>query len=486
VSNKIAEHAPGAVWRAAGRLCYRRGTFVAGTLLVRGPSQVLETVAKLRASQGGPLRGTVRVPGDKSISHRSLILGALAAGRTTIAGLLEGDDILSTAGALRALGSRIERADNGLWIVDGRGLGSFEEPATTLDLGNSGTGVRLLMGVVATAPFTSFFTGDASLCRRPMARVTDPLRKMGAQILSRSGNRLPLALTGADEPTPIEYTLPVPSAQVKSAILLAGLGTPGETTVIEPEKTRDHTERMLRRFGAEVRVRDEGAQRHITIVGEPELRPMAVHVPGDPSSAAFLAVAALMVPGSKVRIEHVGMNPLRTGIFASLREMGADIRFENEREEDDEPTADIVVTHSPLTAITVPAERAPSMIDEYPIFAMAAAIAKGTTRMAGLAELKVKESNRLSAIAEGLRACGVKVAEDGDALTVEGSSGAPAGGAEVDAHLDHRIAMSFLVLGMAATRPIGVTGAETIGTSFPGFATLMGGLGANIRAEGNA
>ena len=443
-------------------------------------------MAKLRASQGGPLRGTVRVPGDKSISHRSLILGALAAGRSSISGLLEGDDILSTAGALRALGARIERAPNGLWIVDGKGLGAFEEPGTTLDLGNSGTGVRLLMGVVATSPFTSFFTGDASLCKRPMARVTDPLRRMGAQILARSGTRLPLALTGADEPTPIEYTLPVPSAQVKSAILLAGLGTPGETTVIEPEPTRDHTERMLRRFGAEVRVRDEGGKRYITVVGEPELQPMAVHVPGDPSSAAFLAVAALLVPGSRVRIEHVGMNPLRTGIFASLIEMGADIRLENQREEDDEPTADMVVTHSALHAIAVPAERAPSMIDEYPIFAMAAAVAKGTTRMAGLAELKVKESNRLAAIADGLRACGVKVAEEGDALTVEGSGSGPAGGVEVDAHLDHRIAMAFLVLGLAAKKPIAVTGAETIATSFPGFATLMGGLGGNISAEGNA
>ncbi len=274
-------------------------------------------MAKLRASPSGPLKGTVRVPGDKSISHRSLILGALAAGRTTVSGMLEGDDILSTAGALRALGARIERNKDGRWVVDGPGLGALREPSSVLDLGNSGTGARLMMGVVASHPFTSFFTGDASLCKRPMARVAEPLRRMGAQILSRSGNRLPLAVTGAEEPTPIEYTLPVPSAQVKSAILLAGLGTAGETTVIEPEATRDHTERMLRRFGATVRVSDEKKDgktiRRITIVGEPELRPNIVNVPGDPSSAAFLAVAALIIPGSEVRIENVGMNPLRTG-----------------------------------------------------------------------------------------------------------------------------------------------------------------------------
>ncbi len=441
-------------------------------------------MAKLRASPSGPLRGAVRVPGDKSISHRALIVGALAAGRTTVTGMLEGDDILSTAGALRALGARIERQPDGRWVVDGPGLGSFQEPAGVLDLGNSGTGARLMMGVVATQPFTSFFTGDASLCKRPMARVTDPLRKMGAQVLARTGARLPLAITGSEETTPIEYTLPVPSAQVKSAILFAGLGTAGETTVIEPEPTRDHTERMLRRFGATVRVGDKlvGGKklRHVTIVGEPELRPNAVNVPGDPSSAAFLTVAALSVPGSEIRIENVGMNPLRTGIFDSLREMGADIRFENRRDQDDEPTADIVVKASRLRGISVPAERAPSMIDEYPVFAMAASLAKGTTRMEGLAELKVKESNRLAAIAVGLKACGVRVAEDGDALTVEGLGGAPPGGAMVDAALDHRIAMAFLVLGLASRSPIGVDGTETIATSFPGFASLMGSLGASI------
>ena len=426
----------------------------------------------------------MRVPGDKSISHRALILGALAAGRTAVSGMLEGDDILATAGALRALGAQIERGKDGRWLVDGPGLGALREPASVLDLGNSGTGARLMMGVVANHPFTSFFTGDASLCKRPMARVAEPLRRMGAQILSRSGNRLPLAVTGSDEPTPIEYTLPVPSAQVKSAILLAGLGTSGETTVIEPEATRDHTERMLRRFGATVRVSDETIDgkkmRRITVVGEPELRPSAVVVPGDPSSAAFLAVAALILPGSEVRIENVGMNPLRTGLFDSLLEMGADIRFENQREKDDEPTADMIVRASALKAIKVPASRAPSMIDEYPIFAVAAALARGTTRMEGLAELKVKESDRLSAIAKGLRACGAKVAEDGDALTVEGSGGALSGGTNVDAALDHRIAMAFLIAGLASKSAVTVEGTETIATSFPGFAALMEGLGATL------
>ncbi|MBM3507045.1 MAG: 3-phosphoshikimate 1-carboxyvinyltransferase [Alphaproteobacteria bacterium] len=441
-------------------------------------------MAKLRASPSGPLKGTVRVPGDKSISHRSLILGALAAGRTIVSGILEGDDVLSTAGALRALGAHIERTKDGRWVVDGLGLGAMREPGSVLDLGNSGTGARLTMGVVATQPFTSFFTGDASLCKRPMARVTDPLKRMGAQILARSGTRLPLAITGSEEATPIEYTLPVPSAQVKSAILLAGLGTAGETTVIEPEPTRDHTERMLRRFGATVHVSDEKAdgkmQRRVTVVGEPELRPAPVQVPGDPSSAAFLAVAALILPGSEVRIENVGMNPLRTGVFESLREMGADIRFENERKDGDEEIADLVVRASALRAISVPAERAPRMIDEYPIFAVAAALAHGTTRMEGLAELKVKESDRLSAIANGLRACGATVAEDGDALTVEGLGGPLPGGANIDAALDHRIAMVFLVAGLAARSAVTVDGTETIATSFPGFASLMEGLGASI------
>jgi 3-phosphoshikimate 1-carboxyvinyltransferase len=441
-------------------------------------------MARLRASPSGPLRGSVRVPGDKSISHRSLILGALAAGRTTVTGMLEGDDILSTAGALRALGARVERQADGRWVVDGLGLGALHEPTGVLDLGNSGTGARLMMGVVASQPFTSFFTGDASLCKRPMARVAEPLRRMGAQILARSGTRLPLAVTGSEESTPIEYTLPMPSAQVKSAILLAGLSTAGETTVLEPEPTRDHTERMLRRFGATVRVADEKTngkfRRRITLVGEPELRPTSVSVPGDPSSAAFLAVAALSVPGSELRIEKVGMNPLRTGIFDSLREMGADIRFENRRDQDDEPTADIVVKASKLKGIRVPAVRAPSMIDEYPVFAMAASLAAGRTHMDGLAELKVKESDRLGAIAAGLKACGVRVTEDGDALAVEGLGGPPPGGATVDAALDHRIAMAFLVLGMSSKSPISVDGTETIATSFPGFASLMGSLGATI------
>ena len=439
-------------------------------------------MANLRASPSGPLKGTIRVPGDKSISHRALILGAMAAGRTTVHGLLDGQDTRSTAAALRALGARIERSSDGIWVVDGPGIGAFREPPCALDLGNSGTGARLLMGVAATHPFTTFFTGDASLCRRPMGRVAEPLRRMGAQILSRTGTRLPLAVTGAEEPTPIDYTLPVASAQVKSAILLAGLGTAGETTVIEPVPTRDHTERMLRRFGATVRTETAAAGTRITVVGEPELRPAFVEVPGDPSSAAFVAVAALLVAGSEVRIAKVGMNPLRTGLFDVLRQMGADLLIVNREEKGDEPTGDLIVRASSLHSVDIPAERAPSMIDEYPILAVAAAFAAGTTRMYGLGELRLKESDRLAAVAGGLRACGVDVIEEADALSIEGKGGGVPGGAELSAGLDHRIAMAFLVLGLAAKNPVGVAGAETIASSFPGFSSLLGGLGASFSA----
>ena len=439
---------------------------------------------KLSASRAAKLEGTVSVPGDKSVSHRALILGALAAGTTNIRGLLEGDDVLCTKDALAAMGAKFTRTGEGAWRAEGRGVGGLSEPTQVLDLGNSGTGTRLLMGVVAVHAFTSFFSGDASLNSRPMRRVSDPLRKMGAQIVARSGDRLPLAVIGTPEPVPISYTLPVPSAQVKSAILLAGLGAPGETTVIEPEPTRDHTERMLTRFGAKVRVTPEGKGRRITITGQPELVPGNIHVPGDPSSAAFVMVAALLVPGSDVRILGVGTNPLRTGLFDCLREMGADLTIENLREQEGEPLADLRVRGSSLRAIDVPPERAPSMIDEYPILAVAAAAAKGTTRMTGLAELKVKESDRLAAISRGLTACGVKFTEMADGLEIEGCNGQAPGGGLVDAKLDHRIAMAFLVLGLAAKAPVTVDGAETITTSFPGFTDLMGKLGAPIQTLG--
>ena len=435
----------------------------------------------LTSGTAGPLNGRVRVPGDKSISHRALILGSLAVGRTQIRGLLEGEDVLRTAAAMRALGATLARGAGGEWSVDGVGIGGLAEPEETLDLGNSGTGARLLMGLVAAHPITAFFTGDASLRRRPMARVIEPLSRMGARIIARDGGRLPLAVIGATSPLPIEYRLPVASAQVKSAVLLAGLGAPGATTVIEPEATRDHSERMLLHFGAAVTVAAaEGNGRRITLHGQPELRAANLVVPGDPSSAAFPMVAALLMPGSQVVIEGVGVNPLRSGLFETLREMGADLAFSNERVEGGEPVADIAVRASRLRGIEVPASRAPRMIDEYPILAVAAAFARGRTVMHGLGELRVKESDRLGAIAQGLAACGVKLAVSGDTLAVEGSDAPPAGGAAIQTQLDHRIAMAFLVLGMAARQPVRIDDGETIGTSFPGFVGLLNGLGATI------
>jgi 3-phosphoshikimate 1-carboxyvinyltransferase len=408
-----------------------------------------------------------------------LILGALAVGRTRVKGLLEGDDVLRTAAAMRMFGADIARESNGDWRIDGVGIGGLAEPADVLDLGNAGTGARLLMGVAASHPMTSFFTGDASLRRRPMARVIEPLSLLGARITARDGGRLPLVVEGALAPIPITYRLPVPSAQVKSAVLLAGLNAPGETTVIEPQPTRDHTERMLRHFGGDVTVADEGGI-HVRIKGQPELRGADLAIPGDPSSAAFPLVAALLSPGSEVVIEGVGVNPLRTGLFETLQEMGAPVAIANERIEGGEPLADITVRAGPLTGVDVPAERAPRMIDEYPILAVAAAFARGTTRMHGLAELRVKESDRLAAIAEGLAACGAKVAIAGDMLTVEGTGAPPAGGAAIASKLDHRIAMAFLVLGMAARAPTRIDDSDTIATSFPGFVALMNGLGAKI------
>jgi 3-phosphoshikimate 1-carboxyvinyltransferase len=426
-----------------------------------------------------PLTGTVRVPGDKSISHRALMFGALAVGRTEITGLLEGEDVLATAAAMRALGAGVERRPDGAWIIDGVGLGGLGEPEDMLDLGNSGTAARLLLGVLATHPFTTFITGDASLRSRPMRRVTDPLSRFGAAFVARDGGRLPLAVTGAANPVPTVYRLPVPSAQVKSAVLLAGLNTPGETTVIEPQATRDHTERMLGHFGARVTIEPDGeGGRRITVRGQPELTAAPITVPGDPSSAAFPLVAALIVPGSEVRVANVGLNPGRTGLLASLKEMGAEIAFENERTAGGEPVADLRVRAGALRGAEIPPERAPSMIDEYPVLAVAAACAHGRTVMRGLAELRVKESDRLTGIAEGLARCGVKVAVEGDDLIVEGDGGPPRGGAAIATRLDHRIAMAFLVLGLAAREAVRIDDARPIATSFPDFVPLMARLGA--------
>jgi 3-phosphoshikimate 1-carboxyvinyltransferase len=431
-----------------------------------------------------PLAGRCRVPGDKSISHRALILGALSVGRTRVSGLLEGEDVLRTAAALGALGAGVERGDDGVWTVTGVGIGGLGEPDDVLDLGNSGTGARLLMGTVASHPFTSVFTGDASLRKRPMGRVAEPLGKIGARFVGRDGGRLPLAVVGAENPMPISYRLPVPSAQVKSAVLLAGLNAPGETVVEEPLPTRDHSERLLRHFGADVLVEplNDGGRR-IRVKGQPELAAADLIVPGDPSAAAFLAVAALIVPGSEIVIEGVGVNPLRGGLYTTLREMGADIAFADERVEGGEPVADLVVRAGRLKAVAVPAERAPSMIDEYPILAVAAAFAEGQTVMHGLAELRVKESDRLAAIAQGLASCGAQVTVAGDTLAVQGN-GPPAGGGAIATRLDHRIAMAFLVLGMAAQKPVRIDDGATIATSFPGFAALMNRLGAAIAEDG--
>jgi 3-phosphoshikimate 1-carboxyvinyltransferase len=421
------------------------------------------------------------VPGDKSISHRALILGALAVGRTRIEGLLEGEDVLRTVAAVRALGAKAERDPDGAWTVTGVGVGGFAEPGDVLDFGNSGTGIRLMLGALASTPLTAVFTGDASLRRRPMGRVARPLERMGARILARDGDRLPLTLVGATDPLPISYTLPVPSAQVKSAVLLAGLNAPGETTVIEPLATRDHTERMLRHFGASVvTTATAGGGRQIRLKGEVELKGGDLVVPGDPSSAAFPIVAALILPGSEIEIAGVSINELRTGLLLTLGEMGARIERVNVRTAGGEEVADLVVRASALRGVEVPAERAPSMIDEYPALAVAAAFAQGRTVMRGLGELRVKESDRLAAMAEGLAACGVSLETEGDALSVEGLGGRPRGNAEIAARLDHRIAMAFLVMGLAAERPVSIDDGETINTSFPGFVRLMNGLGATI------
>jgi 3-phosphoshikimate 1-carboxyvinyltransferase len=437
---------------------------------------------KLIAHPAARLRGRARAPGDKSVSHRALMFGALALGETAITGLLTGEDVLCTAAALRAMGAQISH-DNGVWRVRGFGVGGGQEPAEVLDLGNSGTAARLLTGILASHPFTSFMTGDASLRSRPMRRVIDPLSRMGARFEAREGGRMPLCIVGTDEMVPIEYTLPMASAQVKSCVLLAGLNTAGETTVIEPEPTRDHTERMLRHFGAEVRVEPaEGGGKRITVVGWPELKARDIDVPGDPSSAAFAIVAAAVRPGSDVLVENVGINPLRAGLYTTLKEMGADLVYKNEREVGGEPVADLQVRGCELKGVEVPPDRAPTMIDEYPVLAVAAACARGATRMLGLAELRAKESDRLSSVAAGLAANGVKHEMGKDSLTVQGDGKPPAGGGLVKTHLDHRIAMAFLVLGLAAREAVAVDDGSPIDTSFPGFANLMNGLGAKIEA----
>ena len=435
----------------------------------------------LAAHRSGPLKGRLRVPGDKSISHRALIFGALAVGETWIKGLLEGEDVINTAKAMRALGATVERTGEGEWRVCGVGVAGFREPEAALDFGNSGTGCRLIMGAVAGCPITATFDGDASLRKRPMQRILDPLELMGARAISMAdGGRLPVALAGARDPMPLVYRTPVPSAQIKSAVLLAGLAAPGETTVIEDEASRDHTERLLAHFGAKVTVDVESdGVRKITLRGEPELHPARVAVPADPSSAAFPMVAALIVPGSEILLTDVMTNPLRTGLIATLREMGAGIEALDCRSEGGEELADLRVRASSLRGVEVPAARAPSMIDEYPMLAVAASFAKGTTVMRGLQELRVKESDRLAAVADGLRANGVAVEVEGDDLLVEGS-GQPLGGATVITHMDHRIAMAFLVMGLATKKPVGVDDVSIVTTSFPDFAPLMRGLGADL------
>jgi 3-phosphoshikimate 1-carboxyvinyltransferase len=438
-------------------------------------------VSTLTARRGGPVQGRARVPGDKSISHRALILGALAVGESTVAGLLEGEDVLHTADAMRALGARLERGGDGLWRIHGVGVGGFAQPSGPLDFGNSGTGCRLALGAVAGCPVTATFDGDASLRQRPMRRVLDPLERMGARVVDcAEGGRLPLTLQGARDPVPIVYESPVPSAQLKSAVLLAGLAAPGETTVIETEASRDHTERMLKHFGARIVSRVHGEHgRRITLQGQPELAPANVVVPADPSSAAFPLVAALIVPGSNLVLEAVMTNPLRTGLYATLREMGAKIEVLATRDDGGEEVADLRATTSALKGVDVPAERAPSMIDEYPVLAVVASFAQGATRMRGLQELRVKESDRLEATAAMLRANGAMVEIEGDDMIVHGQS-TVAGGAEVATHMDHRIAMAALVLGLASDKPVRIDDSAFIATSFPGFVELMRSLGCDL------
>ena len=440
----------------------------------------------MRATSSRPLKGQVSIPGDKSISHRSLILGALAIGQTRITGLLEGQDVLDTARAMVSFGAQVEKVEGGEWYVEGVGVGGFAEPETVVDCGNSGTGVRLIMGAMATTPINVTFTGDHSLNSRPMGRVTDPLSKFGVATFGRSKGRLPMTIVGARSPIPIQYTVPVPSAQVKSALLLAGLNVPGDTIITETEKTRDHTERMLSSFGAEIKVEDYPNRRLITVSGYSELKGQNVRVPSDPSSAAFPICAAITVEGSDILVPNITLNETRAGLFTTLIEMGANLSFENEREESGEPVADIRACFSPdLQGIEVPPERAASMIDEYPILAVVAANASGETIMRGVRELRVKESDRIEAMAKGLRSNGVSVDEGEDWWIVKGNgAGSVKGGSTCQTFLDHRIAMSFLILGLSSQKHIEIDDCSPINTSFPNFIQLMRELGANLEARG--
>lgn len=438
----------------------------------------------MTSRHASPLKGVADVPGDKSISHRSLIFGAMAVGETKISGLLEGQDVLDTGKAMEAFGATVENHGGGEWSVHGLGTGGFMEPEDVINCGNAGTGVRLIMGAAATTPISVTYTGDASLRSRPMGRITDPLELFGARSYGRRGGRLPLTIVGAENAVPVQYTTPVPSAQVKSAVLLAGLNARGETVVTEAEATRDHTERMLRGFGATIETEVTDAGRVITLMGEPDLKPQVISVPRDPSSAAFPVCAALIVEGSDILVPNIGLNPTRAGLFTTLREMGADLTYENEREEGGEPTADLRVKFSDLQGIEVPPARAASMIDEYPVLSVVAANATGKTVMRGVKELRVKESDRIDAMARGLEACGVTIEEDEDTLIVHGlGAGGVQGGATAQTHLDHRIAMSFMVAGMASKKPITIDDAEPIMTSFPNFIDLMRTLGANFTRD---
>ena len=443
---------------------------------------VLTRSETLISSRHDGLSGSFHVPGDKSISHRSLILGGMAIGTTRVTGLLEGDDVMATGRAMQALGADIRQEEDGSWVVTGVGTAGLVSPDQPLDLGNSGTGVRLLMGVVAGMPVTATFCGDESLSGRPMARVTDPLAQMGASVTARDGGRLPVTITGSPTPLAADHTSNVASAQIKSAVLLAGLNARGTSIVREPNASRDHTEAMLRHFGASVRQHVEEDGTHVVeLDGEAVLTASDVIVPRDPSSAAFPMVAALITEGSDLLIPGIGMNPLRTGLITTLQEMGGHIEISNERTEGGEAVADLRVRHSQLHGIDVPAERAASMIDEYPILAVAATQAEGVTRMLGIAELRVKETDRIAVVAEGILAAGGTVSYDEDSMTVTG--GSVAGGMSIDSQHDHRIAMSFLTLGMVSQQPITVTGCVTINTSFPGFAVSMNGCGAALTIE---
>ncbi len=439
----------------------------------------------MRARKGALLKGVAHVPGDKSISHRALILGALSVGETNITGLLEGQDVLDTAKAMRAFGAEVDDLGGGAWRVHGVGVGGFGEPDQVIDCGNSGTGVRLIIGAMATSPIVATFTGDASLNGRPMARVTDPLALFGMRAYGRSGGRLPMTVVGAADPVPVRYATPVPSAQVKSAVLLAGLNAPGVTTLIEAEATRDHTERMLKGFGAQVETEIKADGRYIHLTGQPELTPIDITVPRDPSSAAFLVCAALIAEGSDVLVPNISLNPTRAGLYTTLQEMGADLTFENEREEGGEPVADLRAKFSPdMKGVEVPPERAASMIDEFPVLSVVAANATGATRMLGVKELRVKESDRIDAMARGLEDMGVTVEETEDTFTVHGmGAGGVPGGGTAAARLDHRIAMSFLVLGFSTQKPVSVDDGSPIDTSFPIFEPLMRELGGDVSAD---